>query len=105
MVVENVSPLVVHLVDVGSVCTATEANVKFNFDEKTQPISNAAHGLPTSTFEKTVQTSIESLPRPNKFAEIEEPKSKKRKYLHQNVSLKLLQLILQNINPCQELLF
>ena len=92
MVVENVSPLVVHLVDVGSVSTATEANVKFNFDEKTQPISNAAHGLPTSTFEKTVQTSIESLPRPNKFAEIEEPKSKKRKYLHQNVSLKLPQL-------------
>ena len=81
MIVENVSPLVVHLVDVGSVSTATELNVKFNFDEKTQPIANATHGIPTTTFEKTVYTSIESLERPNRFAEIEEPQSKKRKIL------------------------
>ena len=82
MVVENVSPLVVHLVDVGSVSTATESNVKFDFDEKTQPMANATHGLPTATFEKTVNTSIESLERPNRFAEIEEPQSKKRKILY-----------------------
>ena len=77
MVVENVSPLVVHLVDVGSVNTASESNTKFSFDEKTQPISNAAQ--PVSKLAKTVDTSIESLERPNRFAEIEEPQSKKRK--------------------------
>ena len=77
MVVENVSPLVVHLVDVGSVSTASESNTKFSFNEKTQPLSNAAQSA--SKAAKTVNTSIESLERPNRFAEVEDPQSKKRK--------------------------
>ena len=79
MIVETVSPVVVHLADMGSISTATESNVNYTFDEKAQPIADALTGLPVSTFQKTAKVLTDITERPNKSAQINGPQSHKRK--------------------------
>ena len=79
MIVETVSPVVVHLADMGALQTATESNEKFTFEEKAKPIADALTGLPISTFQKTAKVLTDITERPNKAANVIDPQSKKRK--------------------------
>ena len=79
MIVETVSPVVVHLADMGPISTATESNEKFTLDEKAQPIADALTGLPVSTFQKTAKVLTDITERPNKSAQVNGPQSQKRK--------------------------
>ena len=79
MIVEKVSPVVVHLPDISSVSTATESDVKTTFDEKAQPIADALTGLPMSTFHKIANVLTDLSEKPNKHAQVNAPKAKQRK--------------------------
>ena len=79
MIVEKVSPVVVHLPDISSVNTASESDVKTTFDEKAQPIADALTGLPMSTFHKIANVLTDLSEKPNKHAQVNAPKAKQRK--------------------------
>ena len=79
MIVEKVSPVVVHLAEIPSLSYAAESNVKVTFNEKSQPISDAHHALSVSTFQKTAVVTIDKTEKPNKFIKDNEPLSHKGK--------------------------
>ena len=87
MIVETVSPVVVHLADMGSISTATESNEKLTFNEKAQPIADALTGLPVSTFQKTAKVLTDITERPNKCVHVNGPQSQKRKGKYFKISI------------------
>ena len=79
MIVEKVAPVVVHLADVAVVNTPSESNINVALDEKTQPMSDAIHKVPISTFQKTADVSVDKSEKADKVINVLEPQSKKRK--------------------------